>query len=136
MPAVIKPPTKGVKPKPVPAPVQLVAQDTKSLTPTKVQMKQAQAHVTTKHKDGSGIEETIPVGEPLKFEGPTANVGYALSMTRKLADFENVKLHVSLNMPCEPSGEGIEMAYEFCRSWVDARLDELNEEVNQQLSAD
>jgi hypothetical protein len=81
---------------------------------------------SVKHgKTGSEVVKTTV--QPLR-EVPKvyANVGVTASRTINLGDFNNVKVGVSIHMPCDP--KGVDACYEDCLAWVDKRMATLTEE--------
>ena len=101
-------------------------------TAPQVEVKQAVATVTKQHKDGS-VEETKEVVAEQKFEGPSANVGVSMGLTKNLGDYNNIKFQVSIHMPCHPDAQDIEDTYEQCKAWVDSKVNAINEEIESKL---
>lgn len=90
------------------------------------------AQVTKAYKDGSVVEEQIPLGAPYEVEDANkANVGLALGLTKNLGNYESLKVTVSLFLPCAPVPEEIEETYAEIKGWVDAKIEDLNEEIQE-----
>lgn len=98
----------------------------------KKELKQAVATVTKQHKDGSSSETHEVVKEQI-FDGPAANVGVSIGLTRNLGNYESVKITVSLFMPCNPVEEEINSTYDEVKGWVDTRIEHINQEISDQL---
>lgn len=96
-------------------------------------------------KAGKPLQATVSVKEPDKAEEseqvdvegaesiqpvhtPMANVGYGLDRTINLGDFESLKIHVTLHVPSEVDEEEIEGNYEFCKGWVEQKMNEVSAE--------
>lgn len=94
--------------------------------------KQTVATITKEYKDGS-IDETKEVLSEDMFDGPTANIGVTVGMTKNLGDYNNIKFQVSIHMPCRPDAEDIEETYNNCREWVDEKVNAFNDEITEQL---
>jgi hypothetical protein len=69
-------------------------------------------------------EAQEPVGEPVtEVHGtPMANVGLQVGVTKNLGNFENVKITVSCYIPCEPTAEALEQAWEACELFCDTKM--------------
>lgn len=61
------------------------------------------------------------------FEGPTANVNVNLGARIGLPDFSDVRVGVSLTMPCDATEEGIEEAFALVENWCFEKVDELTQ---------
>jgi len=97
-----------------------------------VQGKQAVA-TSSVQKPGVAEESKVEaVGEVLKFESPPCNVGFSLGMTLNLGNYESVKVSVSLNVPCQHAE--IDEIFEFAKGWVDDKLTEVRQEIQQTQS--
>lgn len=70
----------------------------------------------------------VGVGE-LSETTPLANVGLKKGATIPNGEFGNVRIDVSLFMPCEPTEDAIEKAYAMADAWVDRKLDEQTSRV-------
>ena len=91
---------------------------------------QPQAIVTKTTKNEAGSQETvnqIRVGEPVEDTPEMCNVGFSLAVTKNLGNYENVKASVSLYMPCKE--EDIDSTFTKVKSWVDDKVEEVVEEV-------
>lgn len=121
---------------PKPDPVKLISPTIEAEEPAKkamLKIAQPVGTTSTEYKDGSVVETQEKVGDPITEHGPMANVGLSFGMTRKLADFENVKFNVSLFMPSHLDEESLDQTYNTVKAWVDKRCDELNTEISDQL---
>lgn len=88
--------------------------------------KKIEAKISKKSKNGAEREQIQELGERV-FEEPPCNVGFAAGFTKNLGDFNSVKVQVMLNVPC--AHDEIEATFEFNRDWVDAKIDELWEDI-------
>lgn len=97
-----------------------------------IQVKKVQVagKVTKTHKDGSVVEKSIPHSEPSVPEHPCV-VSVMMNMTRNLGNYESLKIGVTLSVPCTP--ENVEDTYTDIKAWVDGKLNEINQEVNENL---
>lgn len=78
---------------------------------------------------------------PVKVEdvGPhTANVGFSAAYTKNLGNYESLKITVSLHMPVTVGLDGLtkntpvlDDAFLFVQAWVDAKVNEVLDELNQ-----
>lgn len=91
---------------------------------------------------GADVKGVIEVDDPKKGKkvveveagqvcvlGEPAKVCYSVGYTHNLGNYESVKVHVSLTMPCEPEAEAIEDAYIFCDDWVSKKLEAIKDEL-------
>ncbi len=69
--------------------------------------------------DVEGAESVQPEGKPM------ANVGYGIDRTVNLGDFESLKIHVTLHVPSEVDESEIEGNYNFCKGWVEKKMEEV-----------
>ncbi len=69
--------------------------------------------------DVEGAESVQPAGKPM------ANVGYGMDRTVNLGDFESLKIHVTLHVPSDVDEAEIEANYEFCKGWVETKMEEV-----------
>lgn len=91
-----------------------------------------QAVITKEMSDGSVTEKTEVLGW-VATEGPPANVNVSMGMTKKTADYENVKFLVSLTIPSKPDEDSLEAAFQYGKSWVEQRVDLIFNELNEML---
>ncbi len=66
-----------------------------------------------------GAESVEPANKPM------ANVGYGMDRTVNLGDFESLKIHVTLHVPSDVDEAEIEANYEFCKGWVETKMEEV-----------
>lgn len=69
--------------------------------------------------DVEGAESVQPEGKPM------ANVGYGLDRTINLGNYESLKIHVTLYVPSEVDEAEIEGNYNFCKGWVEKKMEEV-----------
>lgn len=86
--------------------------------------------ITKFHKDGSVVEKAVPYSEPSVPDHPCV-VSVMMNMTRNLGNYESLKIGVSLSVPCPP--ELVDETYTDVKAWVDGKLNEVNQEVNENL---
>lgn len=90
--------------------------------------------VTTLQKKSKGKEEG-PSDTLLETVGPVvgsdqmATIGYRLSHTVNLGNYESLRCEVSLHIPAPVTDAGLEGAYQFTKDWVDAKLTAVMAEV-------
>ena len=96
-----------------------------------IQFKKAEGTVTKAHKDGSVEEAKTDLGG-VKSDKPLSTVNVSMGMTRNLGNYESLKITVGVTMPCEESD--LNATYMVAKEWVDARINEVNEEVNASLA--
>jgi len=80
-----------------------------------------EASVTTQHKTGAEVEKKIPVGHIVKTED-MAEVGFSLSHTKNLGNYESLRVEVRITLPCKPDPKSLEEAYEFCSEFVNDKM--------------
>lgn len=114
---------------PAPAPQQPAAQE-------QIEVVQPEAEVTKEYSDGTQTSHKEPVGGPIMVKPPQANVGVSMGMTRNLGDYNSLKFSVSLFIPCDVDVDQINETFAQVKQWVDERLNEINVEIDQQLSSD
>lgn len=100
--------------------------------PAKPQAKAVVATVDIKHADGSETDMTEKQGF-VEAYAPLAQVTVSMGMTKKIADFENIKFLVSITVPCHNMQEDHEEAFAYGKKWVEQRIDMIHEEISAQL---
>lgn len=96
-----------------------------------VEAKQAHANVSVEDSTNGTVTETIEkVGEAKKYTEPTCNVGMSMGFTKNTGNYENVKVTVSLHVPC--LHDEIEDSYEYAKTWVDDKLTAVREEMDEE----
>lgn len=80
--------------------------------------KKSGAEITTE----SVVKEILAINE-------MAMVGYEVSTTKNLGNYESVKVNVILHVPCQPTIEAAEAAFEEVKDWVDAKLESITKEL-------
>jgi len=91
-------------------------------------MKEPTGNVSLEYPDGTTKNIQIKLANASNYVGPTVNVGISLGLTVNIGNYENVKAQVSLHVPC--SHEEIEDTYEFAKTWVDDKIEELQSEIS------
>lgn len=95
----------------------------------KVEAKAAKATTNKKNIDGSEEQHQEQVGDERLFEDPPCNVGVSGGFTYNLGNFNSAKVQISINVPC-PHDE-IDETYEFAKEWVDDRVQESYDELEE-----
>lgn len=95
-----------------------------------------EASVQATHKAG-GVEkeikdETEVIGELQGFTQPVCVVNFSLGHTKNLGNYESLKTHISLSMPCYPTE--VDMIADYCKEWVNDRMEKLQEELDEELN--
>lgn len=103
--------------------------------PVHLTAKQGHASVSTKFKDGSEVNEELPVGALVSSTTPLASVTVSMAVTRNLGNYESVKMMVSLTLPCPSTETDLDEAFAEAKGWVDTRVELLNQEINEQIAA-
>lgn len=93
------------------------------------QLSAKQAIATTSVTPPNGPETTTQeaVGDTILFTNPTCNVGVNAAQTINLGNYSNVKLGVSINIPCAHTE--IDEVFEFAKAWVDNKMVALTQEA-------
>ena len=94
----------------------------------------ATAVVNKTQPDGSESSETIDLGHEL-IAGEAVKIEVAVGLTRNLGNYESLKFHVGITMPCHDDEASIEEAYVSSKDWVDAKVNEINAEVDTMLGS-
>lgn len=71
--------------------------------------------------------EVIPVElEAVEMDGTgeMATVGFSLNRTFNLGEYESVKLGIHISVPCPPTDDGIEGAFDSAKEWTEQKLQE------------
>lgn len=84
---------------------------------------------TSVEKKGEPPVETSEKELVGPFDGPTANVNVNLGATIPLKSYSNVKVGVSLTLPCEPTELGVENAFSNASDWCFEKIDVLTEKA-------
>lgn len=114
-------------------PVQSSAPKTLKATPAaKAEFKAMKAQVTKQNPDGSEEATEEMIGGEM-FDEPPANVAVNLGLTRNLGNYESIKFSVSLSVPTANKPEEIEQAFAFAKEWVDAKVNQINSEVDEMV---
>lgn len=92
----------------------------------KFEKKNSTSQVTVESNKKELVNETISGGIPTVLTSEElANVGVSMGATKNLGNFNNMKVNVSLHLPCLNNPESIDEAYTKAISWVDAKLTSL-----------
>lgn len=91
-----------------------------------------QGSTSVEYPDGSIVDSKEVVGEAKVYDAP-AYVTISMGLTRNLGNYESVKLHVGVTLPCAPTSEDIDATYQEGKGWVDARINQLNQELTDSL---
>ena len=86
---------------------------------TKKELKQTTSKVSTTDTNGTETETEEVMAETV-YDQPTCNVGFTAGCTRNMGNYNNVKVSVSLFMPCYPAE--VEETFEFVNDWVDGKM--------------
>ena len=92
-----------------------------------------QATVSVEHKSGAETHTTETPLAPVQTVGAPALVEVSIGLTRNLGNYESVRLHVGLTLPCQPTEEEINNAYEEAKGWVDTRIEALSADIDKEL---
>lgn len=84
-----------------------------------VGVKEDDSEENLEHVYIDGAESVEPAYKPM------ANVGYGIDRTVNLGDFESLKIHVTLHVPSEVDEDEIEGNYNFCKGWVEQKMEEV-----------
>jgi hypothetical protein len=76
----------------------------------------------------NGVMTVEDTGEDKVFTEPVCNIGVSAAATINTGNYNNVKLGVSLNVPCEH--KEIDKVFEFAKEWVDKKMTVLTAQVN------
>ncbi len=83
-------------------------------------------------EEGPTTFQQLLIGEELGFTQAPANVGVSVTSTVGLPNYSNIKVSVSLNLPCTPDSiaNAEAFAWEWCEAQMKKRIKELLEESN------
>lgn len=65
--------------------------------------------------------------------GPMAFVEVSMGLTRNLGNYESVRIHVGLTLPCPATPEEIDNAYHEAKGWVDTHIEQVSSEIDSEL---
>jgi len=100
--------------------------------PPKQKIKAVEATVQVIQADGSENTEHEQIGD-VNVTEPYATVSFQQGLTKNLGNYESLKFSVTLSIPCAINGEDIEQTFEQAKSWVDGKINDIMNEVNQSL---
>lgn len=69
------------------------------------------------HHDKSSQEPQVE-----RMDRPMAKVRVGGGVTKNMGDYESVRVHVEIEMPCEPTWEAVNELYPELSEYVDGRL--------------
>ena len=59
-----------------------------------------------------------------------ANVGFSISRSFNLGNYENLKANISINIPSNPNVKDMNDSYGFAREWVEGKLQQVIEDYD------
>lgn len=92
------------------------------VTLKKVEKVQVKGTVVMTDADGNETE-TSEVVDEMVVDEPMANVGVKLGRTAKTADFESLRVDVSLFMPSKTDKKSLNKTFKRCLKWCDDKMD-------------
>lgn len=99
-----------------------------------VQMKPATAAMTVQHGSSGTVVSEDANQEVLGYypaTKPLCNVGVQASHTINLGNYNNLKIGVTVNIPCEY--KDLEATYQLAQEWVNGKMEALQEGVQSEL---
>lgn len=94
--------------------------------------KAGQAHTSKEYPDGTMVDTHEQLGEAVTIEAP-AYVNVSMGLTRNIGNYESVRIHVGVTLPCAPDAKVVEETYKEAKAWVDTKVSEVNQEVTEEL---
>lgn len=82
---------------------------------------------TTSVESKKGVKETSEQKGEITTSEPVANVGVSLGTTVNIGNYNNIKINVSLHLPC--TEENVDTTFNEANEWCQAKLQELHDEV-------
>jgi hypothetical protein len=77
----------------------------------------------------NGIHSTKEANAGLAlFDDEPCTVGFSASYTKNLGNYESMKVEVRIDIPCQHNE--INSMFDFCKSWCDDRLNNLQDELD------
>ncbi len=95
---------------------------------TKKELKAAVATEEVKHPNGA-VEQNVTNEGQAVYEQPTCNVGMTMGVTLNTGNFNNVKISVSLFVPCYPNE--VDDMFDVVQDKLDERLSVRVDEIKQ-----
>jgi len=92
------------------------------------------ATTTKQFPDGTMTEEEETLGVVHTAEAP-AYVTFSMGLTKNMGDFNSLKFHVGITIPCAPNADEIDLTYSEAKGWIEGKVNDLNAEVEEQLGA-
>lgn len=90
------------------------------------------ATVTKQFPDGTMEEQEEHLGTVHTAEAP-AYVTMSMGLTKNMGDYNSLKFHVGITIPCPPTAEDIDATYSEAKGWVEDKVNLINAEVEEQL---
>ena len=100
---------------------------------TQVKVETAKATTTVKYPNGATVNGDETVGEPVALVNP-CNVGVRFGRTINTGNYENLRIEVSINVPC-PHAE-VDGVFVWAKQWADSKLSSLIDEVTTAMAGD
>lgn len=89
--------------------------------------------VSKEYKSGGSSHSHEHVKDVTSSDLPMASVEFSIGLTRNLGNFESVRIHVGVTMPCPATPDEIDNAYHEAKGWVDARIEQVSAEIDSEL---
>lgn len=91
---------------------------------------------TTKDKVTTKLMESQEsVGELVSSE-PMGSVTTSMGLTKGMANYSSIKFHVALTLPTLPDEKSVNDTYARAQSWVDGKISELDESVEEMIGGE
>ena len=90
--------------------------------------KQGVMESEVKHPEG-GVEKQEEVISEVVYDQPTCNVGLSMGGTINVGNYNSVKVHVSLHVPCYP--QEVDTVFDIVKAKVDEKLGALYKEIHE-----
>lgn len=89
--------------------------------------------VSAEYKDGSAKYAQEKIKDVAPTSLPMASVEFSIGLTRNLGNYESVRIHVGVTMPCPATPDEIDNAYHEAKGWVDNRIEQVSAEIDSEL---
>jgi len=71
------------------------------------------------------VSEKVEGPEPLpKTKNPLAEVEYKAGSTVNMGNYESLRVDVGIRLPCRMSPDSLDTTFDFCREWVEQKVEE------------
>lgn len=94
-----------------------------------IEKRKVDGTVEIRHPSGATTRQESTVAE-VASDRPMANVGYQISFTKNLGNYESTKVTVTLHMPCPPTAQDIDETFARIEKWVDGRMGEITQKMS------